>query len=226
MRHSLFTHLRPGFLCLAAIALLAIASLPAASARADATPAGPPMTAGAPGPGRGQDTEEEVEWELGEEVEWEWGEEEWVEEESGQAEGEAGNPTASQGTTECGAADVTARVAAWTDRDTVRLTLEYASDTPTRATIRYWLRGARGTMRFAPLQIQMRGQGTLTGVERMTDGRMVKVRAARAFVVQVDTAKAPYACERHNTRHLNVKRRDHGRTTWSQPPASPPSSSS
>jgi hypothetical protein len=62
----------------------------------------------------------------------------------------------------------------------------------------------------------MSRRGSLRVVERLSTREMSKVRAARAFVVGLDTAGTPSYCG-HDTRHLTARERHGARTIWSEP---------
>ena len=110
-----------------------------------------------------------------------------------------------------------AQVVAAERGDTVRLALDYTLDKPTKVTVEYWLKGSQGALQLKPLRRHMGRHGSLHGVERLSPREMAKVRAARAFVVDLEMAGTPSYCERYCTRHLTARQRHGGRTVWSEP---------
>jgi hypothetical protein len=187
---------------------------------------GAPSAAAAPGPvafpsAVEEEWEEEAgEWEVeDDEEEWEVGEEVEAEGAGGSGwevsiEGEHG-----AGPESCTLSRVSALVVASERRDAVRLLVDYRSKKATKVDVKYWLKGSRGALQLKPLRRRMSRRGSLYGVERLNAHEMSKVRAARAFVVDLDMAATPSSpsCKRHRMRHLTARRGRRGQTVWSEP---------
>jgi hypothetical protein len=114
---------------------------------------------------------------------------------------------------------VSALVIASERKDAVRLLVDYTLKKATKVDVKYWLKGSRGALQLKPLRRRMSRHGSLYGVEHLNLREMSKVRAARAFVVDLDMATTPSSssCERHRTRHLTARRGRRYRTVWSEP---------
>ena len=160
-------------------------------------------------PGEWEVEEDEEEWEVGEEVEV-GGDGGW------EVVGEERHGEAPES---CALSRVSALVIASERKDAVQLVVDYTLKKATRVDIEYWLKGSRGALQLKPLRRRMSRHGSLHGVERLSPREMSKVRAARAFVVDLDMAAAPSSssCERQRTRHLTARQGRRDRTVWSEP---------
>jgi hypothetical protein len=198
------------------VAILAPAAMLAVGAAPSRAAASVPVAF--PAAGEEEWEEEAGEWEVEDtEEEWEVGEEVEVEGEGGwEVIGEERRREAPES---CTLDQVSARVVASERKDAVRLLVDYRSKKPTKVDVKYWLKGSRGALQLKPLRRRMSQHGSLYGVERLNAHEMSKVRAARAFVVDLDMAATPSSssCERHRTRHLTAKRGRRNRTVWSEP---------
>ena len=58
--------------------------------------------------------------------------------------------------------------------------------------------------------------GLLRVNERLGEGEMDKVRAARRFTVVTNVPQAPRYCHRYDTRHLTIRRTIHNQAVWFQ----------
>lgn len=196
---------------LAPAAMLVLGVAP--SRAAASTPVAPPSAVE-------EEWEEEAgEWEIeeGEEEEWEVGEEVEVGGDGGWEV--AGEERHGEAPESCSLSQVSALVIASERKDAVQLLVDYTLKKATKVNIEYWLKGSRGALQLKPLRRRMSRRGSLYGVERLTPREMSKVRAARAFVVDLDMAATPSSssCERHRTRHLTARRELRDRTVWSEP---------
>jgi len=169
-------------------------------------------------PGEWEVEDEEEEWEV-EEDEGEWEVEEGSEaagaNDSGwevSIEGERGKASKP-----CTSYRANARVVAAERRDTVLLRVDYPSKKAKRVRVKYWLRGSRGALQLAPLRQRTSRRGSLRGVERLSAKEMSKVRAASAFVVDLELAGMPSYCDRYGTHHLTARQRRGDRMVWSEP---------
>lgn len=172
--------------------------------------------------------EEPDEWEVeDEEEEWvvEEDEGEWVVEDEAEADWEvSGESRKGEAPGSCTPYRASARVVAAPHGDTVRLEIGYASEKATGVTVDYWLKGSRGALQMRPLRRRIGRHGSLRGVERLSDREMSKVRAARSFVVDLETRGAPSGCEDPQVRHLTTRQRLGDRTVWSEPARPAPGS--
>jgi hypothetical protein len=167
-------------------------------------------------PGEWEVEEDEEEWEVEDEGEWE------VEEDEEEGERGSGWEVSGEGRhrdapESCTPYRANASIVALERRDTVRLKVSYTSDKATTVEVEYWLEGSRGALQMKSLQRRMSRQGSLRVVERLSDREMSKVRAARAFVVDLDMAGVPSYRERYCTRHLTTRERRGDRMVWSEP---------
>jgi hypothetical protein len=60
-------------------------------------------------------------------------------------------------------------------------------------------------------------QGAIQGIERLSARAMAKVRAARIFVVRLETPGLPQHCKPYSTGRLAAKREAGDRAIWSEP---------
>jgi hypothetical protein len=99
----------------------------------------------------------------------------------------------------------------------LRLTIGYTADTPTRIGIDYWLKGGKGSLQLGSTTRHIGKQGTIRETARLDDHEVEKVRAARAFVVHLDVPAAASRCNSYLTLRLTAKRLRGNRGTWSEP---------
>lgn len=185
---------------LAAIALLAVAMAPLAA------PVVAPEPAHADVDFAAEETSEEVE-------EGEWEEEEAEEEAE---EEEFGTKSATLLPAECLLRSVEPAVVARLNSGTLRLTLHYATSTPTRADVDYWLKGGKGSLQLGSATRRLGRQGTLHLNDHLDEREAAKVRAARTFIVDLDLPAAPAGCDKYLTLRLDAKDLDRSRATWSE----------
>lgn len=172
---------------------------------APATPAGGPVQAATAFPFEDEEVEGEEEAEAWEE------EDEWEEDE------EEGIPGALLLPAECRLHTAEAQASSLTSRNLVRLTIHYTSYVPGEVTVDSWLHGGKGSLQLGKAKRHFSRQGVLRGNFHLSDRAMEKVLAARAFIVQLDIAAAPAACDRFATQRLTVKHVAGDNATWSRP---------
>ena len=109
-----------------------------------------------------------------------------------------------------------AQVTASVTHDVVGLTIHYTATTPTNVTVDYWLKGSKGSLHLRQTKKHFASQGVFRNSEHLSDRAMAKVRAAHAFVVQLDIPAAPAFCARYATQRLTVKHTTGNQATWSR----------
>ncbi len=182
-----------------AILLLATAVLPLSA------PATPPESTPAEA-SFAEENEEEVEWEFEEESE----------EDEDESEDE-GTPGSAVLPPECLLRTATPSVVVQLAQESLSLTLHYTTTSPTTVTVEYWLKGAKGTLGLDSETRHFGKQGVLHLSRHLDEREMVKVRAARAFMVNLDVPEAPSNCNRYLTLRLTAKHSAGSRATWSVP---------
>jgi hypothetical protein len=188
------------------IVVLAVAALGASSAQtAAATPPKPASHVATATAGEAEEEEIEVEAseeEIEVELEFEEGEE---------SEGPASLPP------ECLLRTVTPHVVARFNHDDLRLSLRYTADSPVRASIAYWLKGAKGSARLGSTSRRLGQRGVLEMSRHLDDRTLTKLRAAKVIVVRLAIPNTPGFCKRHLTMRLTAERVLGGSATWYQP---------
>lgn len=185
------------------LALLAVATLPLSA------------PAIAPEPARA-----EVDF-VAEEAEDEAEEDEWeLEEDEEEAEEEFGPTATAPLPPECLLRTAEPSVVAQLDSGTLRLTLHYTARSPTRVDVDYWLKGGKGSLQLGTASRRLERQGALHLIHHFDEREAIKVRAARAFIVDLDIPAVPSSCERYLTLRLGAKDPGRSRTTWSERPGS------
>jgi hypothetical protein len=117
---------------------------------------------------------------------------------------------------ECLLHSAEAQVTASVTHDVVGLTIHYTATTPTNVTVDYWLKGSKGSLHLRQTKKHFASQGVFRNSEHLSDRAMAKVRAAHAFVVQLDIPAAPAFCARYATQRLTVKHTTGNQATWSR----------
>jgi hypothetical protein len=188
---------------LALLAILAIAQPAAALADAEAT--GIPLALAM------QMSEEEDEGEAeGECAEGEAVEDSGEAEEDCEAEAEdAGFSPAD----DCYLRTATARVVAYPDRKTMRLTLGYTTYAPAAATVEY---GAAKDRHLGSVHRRLGHSGVLRLSKHLAGKQMAKVEASGRFTVTVHMPDAPRACQRFEVQQLQVAQSSEARVTWAE----------
>lgn len=189
---------------LLALALLAVATLPLSAPAISPEPAQAEFDFAAE-----EDSEETDEegWEQEEE------EEEAEEEELG-AKGTDLLPP------ECLLRTAQPSVVAQLQNGTLRLTVHYTASAPTKIGIDYWLKGGKGSLQLGSFTRHLERQGALHLSRHLDEREAVKVRAARAFMIDLDLPAAPPSCERYLTLRLGAKDLNRSRAIWSERPSS------
>jgi hypothetical protein len=110
-----------------------------------------------------------------------------------------------------------AQVAASATPGLVRLTIHYTSYAPTNVSVKYWLKGSKGSLQLGETKRHFSRQGVFREDAHVSDHAMSKVLAARAFVVQLGIPAAPSSCEKYSTQRLTAKHVAGDHATWSRP---------
>lgn len=110
-----------------------------------------------------------------------------------------------------------AQVAASATPGVVRLTIHYTSYAPTNVSVKYWLKGSKGSLQLGETKRHFSRQGIFHEDARLSDRAMRKVLAARAFIVQLGIPAAPSSCEQYSTQRLTAKHVAGDHATWSRP---------
>jgi hypothetical protein len=110
-----------------------------------------------------------------------------------------------------------AQVAASATPGVVRLTIHYTSYTPTNVSVKYWLKGSKGSLQLGETKRHFSRQGVFHEDAHLSDREMSKVLAARAFIVQLGIPAAPSSCEKYSTQRLTAKHVTGDHATWSRP---------
>jgi hypothetical protein len=145
------------------------------------------------------------------------GEEGDLEEEAEEDEGEFAEGAVAYLPSECLLRTAKPSVVAQLAHRSLRLTIRYTADTPTRLGIDYWLKGGKGSLQLGSTTRHITKQGTVQETARLDEHEVEKVRAARAFVVHLDVPAAPSSCNGYLTLRLTAKRLRGNRGTWSEP---------
>jgi hypothetical protein len=183
-----------------AILLLATAVLPLSA------PATPPSSGQAEAAFSEAEDEEEMEWEVGEDEE---GEEDEFEED--------GTPGSAVLPPECLLRTAAPSVVVLLAHESLSLALRYTTTDPTKVAVEYWLKGAKGTLELDSDTRRFGRQGVLHMSRHLDQREMSKVRAAHAFMVQLDIPDVPSNCTRYLTLRLTAKHAAGSRATWSVP---------
>jgi hypothetical protein len=106
-----------------------------------------------------------------------------------------------------------ARVVAFPDRNTMRLTLGYTTYTPASATVEY---GAKSDPRLGTVHRRLGRSGVVRLSKHLGSGEMEQVQASRRFTVTVHVPEAPRQCQRFEVQRLQVEHSSDSRVTWSE----------
>jgi len=106
-----------------------------------------------------------------------------------------------------------ARVVAFPDRNTMRLTLGYTTYTPAMATVEY---GAKSDPRLGTVRRRLGRSGVVRLNKHLGSGEMARVQASRRFTVTVHVPDAPRGCRPFEVQHLQVERSNDSQVTWSE----------
>jgi hypothetical protein len=188
---------------LALLAILAASQSPYARGDAE-VPASPPDL------GASLDEEVEFEDECVESDEEEEGEisEEGEEECEAEADDAGFSPAE-----DCYLRTARARVTAYPERNTMRLTLGYTTYAPTPATVEY---GAKSDPHLGTVHRQLGRSGVVRLSKHLGSKEMAQLRTSRRFTVTVHVPEAPRDCQRSEVQRLQVERSSDSRVTWSE----------
>jgi hypothetical protein len=100
-------------------------------------------------------------------------------------------------------------------RDRVQLTVRYAASSPAVVSLRYGLRGHRGTLGMGAESPRLGRKGVLRKTEKLSDGEMAKARAATEFDVHLYAFNTPGYCRKLFNRRLTSRHAAHGSISWS-----------
>jgi hypothetical protein len=114
---------------------------------------------------------------------------------------------------DCYLRTATARVVAYPDRETMRLTLGYTTYAPAAATVEY---GASRGPRLGTVHRHLGRSGVLRLSKHLTGGQMTKVERSGRFTVTVHVPEAPQACQRFEVQRLRVAQSSRARVTWAE----------
>ncbi len=106
-----------------------------------------------------------------------------------------------------------ARVVAFPDRNTMRLTLGYTTYVPAAATVEY---GAKKDPHLGSVHRRLGRSGVLRLSKHLADAQMTKVEASGRFTVTVHVPEAPRACQRFEVQRLQIAQSSDARVTWSE----------
>jgi hypothetical protein len=110
-----------------------------------------------------------------------------------------------------------ASVAAAATPGVVRLTIHYTSYAPTNVSVKYWLKGSKGSLQLGETKRHFSRQGVFREDAHVSERAMSKVLAARTFIVQLGIPAAPSSCDKYSTQRLTTKHVAGGHATWSRP---------
>jgi len=114
---------------------------------------------------------------------------------------------------DCYLRTATARVVAYPDRETMRLTLGYTTYAPAAATVEY---GANKDPHLGAVHRRLGRSGVLRLSKHLTGGQMTRVERSGRFTVTVDVPEAPQACQRFEVQRLRVAQSSRARVTWAE----------
>jgi hypothetical protein len=106
-----------------------------------------------------------------------------------------------------------ARVVAFPDRNTMRLTLGYTTYAPASATVEY---GATRDPRLGTVHRRLGRSGVVRLSKHLGSREMAQLQASRRFTVTVHVPEAASGCQRFEVQRLQVERSSDSRVTWSE----------
>jgi hypothetical protein len=109
-----------------------------------------------------------------------------------------------------------ARVFAYTSHDKVRLVIRYTSLSPAEVKVDYWMKGKKGSLSLGQAKQRFARKGIFRLTEKLSDGQMGKVRAAKGFFVKMGIPGTPRYCNRYYSRRLTIKRTVQSQLVWFQ----------
>lgn len=114
---------------------------------------------------------------------------------------------------DCYLRTATAHVVAYPGRETMRLTLDYTTNTPTAATVEY---GAKKDPHLGTVHRRLGHSGVLRLNKHLAGKQMTKVETSGRFTVTVHVPEAPRACQRFEVQQLQVAQSSKARVTWAE----------
>jgi hypothetical protein len=117
---------------------------------------------------------------------------------------------------ECMLRTARARLFTYSAQNRVRLVIRYTAFTSADVYVDYKLMGGKGPLKLGAAHQRFAKSGLFRLTERLSDGEMEKVRAAKRFTVVLSLPEAPRYCRRYDTRHLSIKRTVHNQAVWFQ----------
>jgi hypothetical protein len=160
--------------------------------------------------GASLDEEVELEDECVESDEEEEGEDSEAGEEECEAEAEDAGFSPAE---DCYLRTAQARVVAFPDRNTMRLTLGYTTYTPAKATVEY---GATSDPRLGTVRRRLGRSGVVRLSKHLGNREMTQLQGSRRFTVTVHVPEAPRGCQRFEVQRLQIERSTDSRVTWSE----------
>ena len=109
-----------------------------------------------------------------------------------------------------------ARLFTYSSQNRVRLVIRYTAFAPADVYVDFKLSGAKGSLKLGTAHQRFAKSGLLRVNERLGEGAMDKVRAARRFTVVMTIPSAPRYCRHYDTRHLTIRHTVHGQAVWFQ----------
>lgn len=113
----------------------------------------------------------------------------------------------------CSLRTATARVVAYPEHQTMRLTLGYTTYTPTAATVAF---GAKKDPHLGTVHRRLGHSGVVRLSKHLAAGQMGKVETSGSFTVTVHVPEAPPACRRFEVQQLHVAQSSGARVTWAE----------
>jgi hypothetical protein len=136
------------------------------------------------------------------------------EEDPGCEEGDGGNGRVPP--EECLMRTARARLFAYSSQNRVRLVIRYTAFAAADVYVDFKLSGGKGSLKLGTAHLRFAKSGLLRIGERLSDGAMDKVRAAKRFTVVMTIPSAPRYCRHYDTRHLTIRHTVHGQAIWFQ----------
>lgn len=117
---------------------------------------------------------------------------------------------------ECLMRTARARLFTYSSQNRVRLVIRYTAFAPADVYVEFKLSGGKGSLKLGTVHQRFAKSGLLRVNERLGDGAMDKVRAAKRFTVVMTIPSAPRYCHHYDTRHLTIRHTIHGQVVWFQ----------
>jgi len=172
------------------------------------------VVASSPAPAQAESTAAELEGEVEFGEEWEFEVEEDEEDEDEFEPGGTAGPTALP--PECVLSTASVDVIAVPDHERMQLNLRYTAENPTGIGVEYWLKGSKGSLQLGSVKRKLGTRGVLHLSRHLDEREAAKVRAARVIMVGLDVPAVDSYCKPFLIFHLETKRQQASRTTWSE----------